>query len=252
MKLTLDFFEKRDIIGNRCDFLVNNNLIGFPSDKINDIKGDYEYFVPWLKGLVPQKECVKEYNSNGKCIYYNNSITEYWVEYDDNDRLKHIKFKNGNEEWYDYDDCGNLVHSQTNYGYECWFETKENSQYVRDCNGREFWYEFDCNKNITYHKDSHPQGEEYWQEYDVNNNRIFYRNSYGFEKRCEYDANNNLIHSKNSDGFEKWYEYDSHNNLVCWRNSDGEEGHNHIEYYDDGQLKKLNELEIPWFEKEVM
>jgi len=37
-----------------------------------------------------------------------------------------------------------------------------------------------------------------------------------------------VIHFKNSNGYEYWKE---------------------IEYYNDGQLKRFNELEIPWFEK---
>ena len=61
--------------------------------------------------------------------------------------------------------------------------------------------------------------------------------------------NGNIIYYKDSDGNEYWNEYDGNNNLIHWKNSKGSEEINIIEYYSDGQLKKFNSLEIPWFEK---
>ena len=49
---------------------------------------------------------------------------------------------------------------------------------------------------------------------------------------------------------EVWYEYDDHHNIIHMKCSDGLECNYNIQYYEDGQLKKLdNILEIPWFEK---
>ena len=65
----------------------------------------------------------------------------------------------------------------------------------------------------------------------------------------EYDENNNLIHYKNSKGYEEWNEYDKNSNLIHYTDSKGFKCSNEIEYYEDGQLKKYNELELPHFEK---
>lgn len=50
-------------------------------------------------------------------------------------------------------------------------------------------------------------------------------------------------------GDEYWFQYDANNNEIHYKNSNGKKTHNVIEYYDDGQLKKFNDLEISWFEK---
>ncbi len=65
----------------------------------------------------------------------------------------------------------------------------------------------------------------------------------------DYDSNNNLIYFNDSNGKESWKEYDEHGNVIHCKDSNGKEYYNVIEYYNDGQLKKFNDLEIPWFEK---
>ena len=78
---------------------------------------------------------------------------------------------------------------------------------------------------------------------------MYYKYSNGIECLKEYDERNNLVHYKNSKGYEEWYEYDEKNNLIHYKDSTGIEYSNEIEYYPDGQLKKYNELELPYFEK---
>ena len=58
-----------------------------------------------------------------------------------------------------------------------------------------------------------------------------------------------VYHYKDSEGNESWKEYDENNNLIHYKDSNGNEYSNEIEYYPDGQLKKYNELELPYFEK---
>ena len=86
-------------------------------------------------------------------------------------------------------------------------------------------------------------------QYDERNNLVYYKTSNGIESWKEYDERNNLIHYKDSKGIEEWKSYDVNNNVVHIKNSNGYEYDNEIEYYTDGQLKKYNELELPYFEK---
>ena len=83
--------------------------------------------------------------------------------------------------------------------------------------------------------------------YDKNDNLIHSKASNGLETYYKYDSNNNIIHYKNSNGIEYWQKYDSNNNLIHSKDCNGFKIKNIIEYYDNGQLKKFNDLEIPQF-----
>ena len=133
----------------------------------------------------------------------------------------------------EYDKNNNLIYYKNSNG--------------REKNGREKWKEYDENNNLIHCKYS--DGSEYWQEYDESNNLIHYKDSNGVEEWKEYDENNNLIHFKNSNGYEEWKKYDKNNNIIHFKRSDGYENNYKVEYYKDGQLKRYDNLIIPWFKK---
>ena len=179
--LSLEFLEQNNACKEGIMFVKNNNLLNFPFELLNEIKGDHNGYIKWLK------ECI--------------------------------------DGGYEYD-----------------------VDYYKDSNGIESWYEYDENNNLIHYKDS--TGYEYWESYDKNSNLIHHKDSTGYEEWYEYDENNNLIYYKDSEGIEYWNRYDENNNLIHYKDSNGYEYDNEIEYYPDGQLKKYNELELPWFEKE--
>ena len=45
-------------------------------------------------------------------------------------------------------------------------------------------------------------------------------------------------------------EYDQNNNLIHYKDSTGNEEHYVVEYYEDGQLKRYEDLKIPWYKKD--
>ena len=128
---------------------------------------------------------------------------------------------------------------------------EEGIEFIKNNNLLNFPFELldqvkgDHNGYITWLKECIGSG----YEYDQNNNLIYYKNSKGHEEWKSYDENNNLIHYKNSKGYEEWNEYDKNSNLIHYTDSKGFKCSNEIEYYEDGQLKKYNELELPHFEK---
>ena len=69
----------------------------------------------------------------------------------------------------------------------------------------------------------------------------------GHEWKYEYDSNGNMIREILSDGGEWKYEYDSRGNRIRGIHSSGQEWKYEYEYYDNGQLKRVNDLYVPLF-----
>lgn len=73
----------------------------------------------------------------------------------------------------------------------------------------------------------------------------------GNEYECLYDDFGNVIWEKDPYGIERVWEYlyDMNGNMIWMMNNEGKEYNYEVEYYSDGQLKKYDSLELPWFEK---
>ncbi len=104
-------------------------------------------------------------------------------------------------------------------------------------------WEYDSNGNKIYKENS----DGYWRkwEYDSHGNKIKSENSDGYWFKWEYNPNGNKIKEENSNGdWVKW-EYDSHHNMIKEENSNGDIIITETEYYPNGQLKLIGELELP-------
>jgi YD repeat-containing protein len=102
---------------------------------------------------------IREYDNNGKCIYYRNSVGYAW--------------------WREYDTNGKLIHSRDSHGYEVWCDYDTNGKWIhfRDSNGFEVWREYHTNGKLIHFRDSN--GLEVWREYDTNGKLINTRNTSG-------------------------------------------------------------------------
>ena len=163
MKLTKKLLLQLHACSSGIEFCERNKLFGFPLDQLNEIQGDYEGFVEWLK----DKRNLK---------------------FDQNQNLVRREYSEGN-----------------------WMK---------------------C-------------------EYDQNNNKILQEYSDGYWEKSEYDQNNNQIRHEFSGGTWTKYEYDQNNNPVRWETPDGTWRKFETEFYDNGQLKRLDDLIIPYFEQEI-
>ena len=47
--LTLELMKKLDACKDSYKFVENNKLIGYPLNRLQEIKGDYKSYVSWLK-----------------------------------------------------------------------------------------------------------------------------------------------------------------------------------------------------------
>ena len=82
---------------------------------------------------------VKEYDENGKLIYFKNSSGyEEWKEYDDSGNIVHYKDSNEFESWTDYNINGFIIHYKDSHGYEYWKDYDDNGIRIDDS------YEYEC------------------------------------------------------------------------------------------------------------
>ena len=118
--LSLTFLNQYNACEEGIMFIKNNNLLNFPFELLDQVKGDHDEYITWLK------ECIGsgyeyEYDQNNNLIHYKDSEgNESWKEYDQNNNLIHYKDSNGYEEWKSYDERNNLVHYKDSTGYEEW------------------------------------------------------------------------------------------------------------------------------------
>ena len=86
---------------------------------------------------------------------------------------------------------------------------------------------------------------------DEKGNLTYSKNSNNYEEWLEYYEKGNLTnfkHSRKLDFFyEKWLEiFDERGNMIHNKDSRGNEERYIVEYYENGQLKRINDLIIPF------
>jgi YD repeat-containing protein len=303
MNLTVKLLKQLGACQNGIEFCEHHKLIGFPLDRLPEIKG-YHRFAEWLYAF----EDI-QLDGNGDVAYYKKATEnldgspgvyfEKWMQYDDHgnviwsrdsdgsecsytfiydDRGNLVYFRDqpGFEEWtiydfaanrmvyretaydndvctqlWDYDDHGNMVHYKHSDGYEYWKQYDECGRVVhyRNEGGLIETWEYDERGNVLHHK--YASGREYWNTFDEANNLIHTQESGGYEMWRDYDDKGRLIHYRHSSDVEYWYEYDDRNNQTRRRCSSGSDRYFVFEYYDDGQLKKIDDCDIPFFVKDV-
>ena len=226
MKLTKKMLLQLNAGSSRIEFCERYKLFGFPLDRLDEIQGDHEGFVCWLK-----HKTNLEFDQNQNLVRWE-SDGGYWekFEYDQNGNQIRHEFSGGTWTKYKYDKNGNQI-------------LRESS-----C-GRWEKYEYDQNNNQILMVDSHGFWEKF--EYDQNSNQILREDSNGYWLKFEYDQNGNQILQEYSEGNWKKFEYDQNRNLVRWENSRGRWSKYEYEFYDNGQLKRLDDLIIPYFEQEI-
>ena len=72
-----------------------------------------------------------------------------------------------------------------------------------------------------------------------------------YKTNIEFDQNGNLVRWEYSSGYWVKYEYDQNNNKIQWEHSEDIWMKYESEFYDNGQLKRIGGLVIPYFEQEI-
>ena len=135
--LNREYLESLNACQDAITFVEQNNLVGFPLDRLGEIKGDYEDYVSWLK---TELEIVREYNSEGLMT---RMVTpdgrEFRWEYDSNGNFTLQVYPDGSETRYEYDSNGNMTLEVYPDGSESRFEYDSNGNMTLRVypNGRE-------------------------------------------------------------------------------------------------------------------
>ncbi|MCK5789020.1 MAG: hypothetical protein KAH32_08470, partial [Chlamydiia bacterium] len=170
MRLSVEWLESHDMCPEGIAFVVRNKLIGYDLDKLDDIEGDYNKFISFIKSMY-----IKELNITGNELNITCEVLG---------QITHFTNASGYEWWKEYNDLGQITH-------------------FNSASGSEWWREYDSSGNEIHYKNI--DGYNGWREYDALGNEIHYKNSIGFEHWKEYDALD--VHYRNNIGEEYWREY---------------------------------------------
>src|SRR5690554_4027542 len=94
MKLTKELLEQYNACSDAIRFCERNQLFGFPLERLDEIEGDYDGYVKWLKDEL---KAVRTYDDHGNKIHYkdsNDNDNEYWQTFDDHGNIIHYKDSN--------------------------------------------------------------------------------------------------------------------------------------------------------------
>lgn len=284
MILTKELLHQCGACENGIDFCERNKLFGFDLDRIDDIQGDYEDYIAWIRSTIINENWI--YDQHGNLIKEkldNNVIFNYtggietisifdergnkisdkapdgwWVnyEYDERNNRTMREYSDGKITKWFYNDNNNIIKTQwlpVDFEVINEYDVNNNLITVTDSRGYVITYEYDSNNNCTH--ELHSNG--YWvkNKYDEIGRLISIINSTGISNTMDYDENGNKIYecrSRYINGFytgicHDYWEYDDHTNLIMYKTNRGQQMHT-VEYYDNGQLKRYDDLYIPYIE----
>jgi YD repeat-containing protein len=213
------------------NFCKNGKLFGFDLDRIDEISGDCNNFMAWLKEILQYNI---EYDHEGR-IYRiwkeSNDIITY--SYDEHSNLIMKSYNNHihRNVTYEYDTDNKLIYEHNSIGFNR-YEYDNNNRIIRKLSGS---LPDDTNSIVRY-------------EYDDIGNKIGeYRDYETRWAKMEYDDRNNIIKTTFEDGYTLTYKYDEHNMLIAERKQLKYKptSYHTVEYYDNGQLKQYDSLHIP-------
>jgi YD repeat-containing protein len=258
MILTKKLLHQYGACDTSIDFCERNKLFGFDLDRIDEIEGDHEYYIEWLKYNIINSEVLLDDRDNiiylGRTDMNSSESSRMMFSYDKNNN-KTTEYNMNTKYWtrWEYDSNGNMIKEEDVKG--SWTKYKYNSRnelikkYTSD--GLRVRFKYDKNSNKIYEEGYCGTTVEY--TYDNNNNMIFKIDSYDGWTKYEYDERNYVIRTTESCGFEETSIFDDHNNMIYRNNNTGrcpKDGITFkVEYYPDGQLKQYQDLVIPYFEK---
>ena len=101
--ITIELLKKLNACPEGIKFFKRNKLEGFPVDKLDEVKGDYDDFVRQIKREI---NIERKYDENGNKIY---EKCYYWeCRYDEDGNMTFCKFPGGDEYYYAYYPDGQL------------------------------------------------------------------------------------------------------------------------------------------------
>jgi uncharacterized protein RhaS with RHS repeats len=253
MILTKKLLEQNNACPEGINFCERNKLFGFDLDRMSEVMGDYKDFVRWINvairdwdiehdanGNMISKLCKDinqlinfTYNDAGqKLSVVNNGVIIEENVYNEQGQLRSSTYKDSGYFLYSYDEHGKLIAKEMYNGVKTHhiiykYDEHDNLVVTND-NGDETIFEYDEKSNITKMTVSHlySSREPSWIKY-------------------EHDDRGNIIKTTDLIGHVNEWEYDVHTNIIWDLDCYGTLTNHNIEYYDNGQLKRYDNLHIP-------
>ena len=181
--LNIELLKSLDACESGIDFVKRANLEGFPLSKLDQVEGDYNGFVDWLR---QELKTVRVYNDQGLMTKRVNPLGRvYEYEYKDQGVMTKRVNPLGDVYRYEYNDQGLM--------------TKEvlHSGGVRE-------YEYNGQGLMT--KEVYPSGDVY--EYEYNDKGLITKEVYSSGGVCEYEYNGQGLMTKRVDPSGRVCEYE--------------------------------------------
>lgn len=208
------------------DFCKRNKLYGFDLDRINEVRGDHYGFIYWIRSNILLFNL--EYDERERLIKKGTMVS---YEYDDNDNIITKTFSSGCVINYEYDNRNNRISEYNSEGSKWGFEYDDNNRLITKTHNNPttgitgiIMYVYDASGNCI----QEIRGATNVTSYEYNDNNIIISKTYDgqYTIRYEYDANGGLLREYKPNPWDKVVEHT-------------------IEYYDNGQLKRYDDLYIP-------
>ncbi len=267
MILTKELLINWGACSEGIDFCETHNLFGFDLNRINEIQGDYNGFIRWIKQQIKMKWI---YNSEGKCIRCESKF-DYWVNYQYDSQGNKIKEENSDGDWvkWEYDQHGNIIKEENSNDYWTKWEYDQHGNIIKEEDSDGIWFKYYYNDQGRCIKEEYSNNSWITNTYDdlghilttklSDGGNIVYQYDSKFKlikkistapswyKIYEYDNNENVIKEEDSNKNGVRYEYNENNNLIkiTYYNAGNCVYSKKREYYPNGQLKRINNLELP-------
>jgi len=163
--ITVEWLKKHHACKDGVKFVERNKLEGFPLERLNEVKGDYDGYVSWMLFLNSNEH---EYDSHGNVTKKTYPNGRFWLyEYDVHGNMTKKTYSNGSVSVYEYDERGNMTKKTLPNGYVYEYDHHGNITKRTYPDGSVFVYvyeyEYDSHDNIT--KITYPEGSVSVYEY---------------------------------------------------------------------------------------
>jgi YD repeat-containing protein len=208
-----ELLEKIGCCKDGLKFVEDYKLSNYNIDKIDEIEGDYNGYMEWLKNyknfkFEKNKFSYDYFNNPTEVVYDVDESTTYYkgvdgvsyIKYDDKGREILV----GDEDYWikkTYDEQGNMVKESNSNGVDSHYYYNNDNKITKTVIGkRTTKYTYDKNGNLIF-KDSSNGNSKHWEKwvYDEKNRIKLHTSSYrGMETKYYYKTNGDCLKVNNN------------------------------------------------------
>ena len=124
--LNTEFLKAINACPAAIEFVIRNKLESLPLSRLNEIEGNYNYYVSWMKNKTWEFD-----QNNNKILEVDSDGDETRWEYDQNNNKIRVVLADGRENRWEYDQNNNKILEVDSGGYEIRWEYDRNNNKIR-------------------------------------------------------------------------------------------------------------------------